>query len=87
MKNNHDDDDSDDQVAKRLFPSTPDKNRVSQWRLSPSAEDYTRQLLGSGQKSGEKKQNIILVMPFFDEQTDRISSDGILSSMFSIINE
>ena len=68
MKNSNEDFSSDDDVAQRLF-STPDKNRVSEWRLPTSAEDYTRKLFDSSKKGGETKKNIILVMPFFDEQT------------------
>ena len=64
MKTN-DDSFSDDGVAQRLF--TPEKNRVNEWRLSTSAEDYTRKLFDSNKKNGEIKKNIILVMPFFDE--------------------
>ena len=86
MKSNNQDFSSDDDVAQRLF-STPDKNRVNEWRLPTSAEDYTRRLFDSSKKNGKTKKNIILVMPFFDEQTQKVSSEGILSSILEMINE
>ena len=84
MKTN-DDSFSDDGVAQRLF--TPEKNRVNEWRLSTSAEDYTRKLFDSNKKNGELQKNIILVMPFFDEQTEKIPSERLLSSIFEMIDE
>ena len=58
---------------------------MSEWRIPTSAEDYTRKLFDSSKKNGETKENIILVMPFFDNQTEKISSDRILSSIFEMI--
>ena len=86
MKNSNDDSFSDDGVAQRLF-TTPEKNRTSEWRFSANAEDYTRKLFDSNKKGSEIKKNIILVMPFFDEQHQKVSSEGILSSIFDLIEE
>ena len=86
MKNSNDDSYSDDGVAQRLF-TTPEKNRVSDWRFSANAEEYTRKLFDSNQKGGELKKNIILVMPFFDEKNEKVSSEGLLSSIFEMIEE
>ena len=86
MKNHNSDSESDDGVAQRLNFNTPEKGRVNEWRIS-TAEDYTRKLFDSNNKSGESRKNIILVMPFLEEPVEPIKGDTLLHSIHSILNE
>jgi hypothetical protein len=71
MHNNSNDDSfSDDGVAQRLDFNTPEKGRANSWNLA--GEDYTRILFDSNKKNGETRKNIILVMPFFEENGERV---------------
>ena len=67
MKHNTSDDYSDDGIAQRLNFNTPDKNPMMEWKMS-NGEEYTRRLFDSGKKVGELRNNIVLVMPFFDDE-------------------
>ena len=49
---NNSDSFSDDGVAQRLNFNTPDKKRVSEWRVPTTAEDYARKLFDSSKKNG-----------------------------------
>lgn len=42
--------------------------------MPPVAEEYARRLFESNKKTGEVSKNIILVMPFFDEQRQASSA-------------
>jgi len=44
MKGNNSDDFSDDGVVQRLNFTTPEKQKPTEWKLGPVAEDYTRRL-------------------------------------------
>ena len=44
MKGNNSDEFSDDGVVQRLNFTTPEKQKPTEWKLGPVAEDYTRRL-------------------------------------------
>lgn len=79
----HSDDSDPDPVAQRLSFATPEK-RLPDWR-SPH-EDYARRLFDSAPRPGQPSRNIVLVMPFFDEQPQGTSIQ-LLSNIHSLLLE
>ena len=87
MKNSNSDSFSDDGVVQRLNFNTPEKRGVSEWRISPNTDDIARKLFDSNPKHGETKKNIILVMPFFEEEKEPVESRNILASIHEIVGQ
>jgi hypothetical protein len=62
---NEEEEDSSDGLVQRLSFSTPEKTRHKDWRCM--GDSYAIRLFDSNRKNCEEaKNNIVLVMPFFD---------------------
>lgn len=85
MKSNNSDDYSDENVVQRLNFNTPEKSKISDWKMT-TAEDYTKRLFESNKKIGEITKNILLVFPFFEDNANMKSTD-ILNNIQNLLAE